>query len=89
MTKVNGRRSRRHICNKHNTRTHARTYLHAWSGVQWRTFFPSPYRGVGVCAPDDKTKLVPLRSQRWRGERRQPDHFSRLYDRVPSRARIQ
>lgn len=39
MTKVNGRRSRRHICNKHNTRTHARTYLHAWSGVWRRTFF--------------------------------------------------
>lgn len=75
MTKVNGRRSRRHICNKHNTRTHARTYLHAWSGVWRRTFFSlsSPWRGV--CAPADKTKLVPLRSQRWRGERRATGPF--------------
>jgi len=70
--------------------THAHTYLHAWSGgAEANVFCPSPRRGVGSARPDDKTKLVPLRSQRWRGERRQPDHFSRLYDRVPSRARIQ
>jgi len=72
------------------TRAHTRAHIltRLVGGAEANVFtLPSPWRGV--CAPDDKTKLVPLRSQRWRGERRQPDHFSRLYDRVPSRARIQ
>lgn len=72
------------------TRAHTRVHTYTLGrGCGGERFFSLSLPWRGVCAPADKTKLVPLRSQRWCGERRQPDHFSRLYDRVPSRARIQ